>query len=112
MARIQVQKGADILVYTSAFGRARDYVWDIASRSRALENGAFVVACNRCGQEKDTAFGGLSRIVAPDGTILADCGPDGDMVVCAELDLGEVRRMREAIPYLRDMDKRLYNDKF
>ena len=57
MARIQVQKGADILVYTSAFGRARDYVWDIASRSRALENGAFVVACNRCGQEKDTAFG-------------------------------------------------------
>ena len=45
-------------------------------------------------------------------TILADCGPDGDTVVCAELDLGEVRRMREAIPYLRDMDKRLYNDKF
>lgn len=112
MARIQVQKGANILVYTSAFGRARDYVWDIASRSRALENGAFVIACNRCGQEKDTAFGGLSRIVAPDGTILADCGPDGDTVVCAQLDLGEVRRMREAIPYLRDMDKKLYNDKF
>lgn len=112
MARIQVRKGADILVYTSAFGRARYYVWDIASRSRALENGAFIVACNRCGRDKDSEFGGLSRIVAPDTTILADSGADGDAVVLAELDLDEVERMRRTLPYLRDMNRKLYNDKF
>lgn len=112
MARIQVRKGASILIYTSAFGRARYYAWDIASRSRALENGVFVVACNRCGRDKDTDFGGLSRIVGPDGTLLASCRADGDAVVCAEIDLDEVVRMRNCLPYLRDMDERLYNDQF
>lgn len=112
MARIQVQKGASILIYTSAFGKARHYAWDIASRSRALENGVFVVAANRSGQDKDTIFGGLSRIVAPDTTILASCGADGDAVVCAEINLDEVERMREIIPYLKDMNRKLYNDKF
>ncbi len=112
MARIQVQKGADILVYTSAFGKARYYAWDVASRSRALENGAFVVACNRCGQDKDSLFGGLSRVVAPDTTILASCGADGDAVVCAEIDLAETKRMRGVLPYLRDMNRKLYNNMF
>lgn len=108
MSRIQVQKGADILVYTSAFGKARYYVWDTASRSRALENGAFVVACNRCGQDSDTVFGGLSRVVAPDTTLLASAGADEEAVVCAEIDLSATTRMRKTLPYLRDLNKKLY----
>ena len=38
-ARILALKGADIVLYPSAFGKARRYAWDIASRARALENG-------------------------------------------------------------------------
>ncbi|MBQ3105400.1 MAG: carbon-nitrogen hydrolase family protein [Lachnospiraceae bacterium] len=112
MARVQVHKGADILIYTSAFGRARYYVWDTASRSRALENSAFVIASNRCGEDKDTFFGGLSRIVAPDTTILAGCGADGEGVACAKIDLDETARMRATVPYLRDMNKKLYINAF
>lgn len=108
MARVQVQKGAVILIYPSAFGSARYYAWDTASRSRALENGAFVVACNRCGQERDSPFGGLSRVVAPDTTILASAGNQGEAVVCAELDLDQVEKMRSTIPYLRDLHDKLY----
>ena len=70
------------------------------------------MACNRCGRDKDSEFGWLSRIVAPDTTILADSGADGDAVVLAELDLDEVERMRRTLPYLRDMNRKLYNDKF
>ena len=50
--------------------------------------------------------------MAPDTTILADSGADGDAVVLAELDLDEVERMRRTLPYLRDMNRKLYNDKF
>lgn len=107
MARIQTQKGADILLYTSAFGKARYYVWDIASRSRALENGVFVVASNRCGQDSDTVFGGLSRIIAPDTTILASAGSEQEAVVCSEIDLEANARMRETLPYLRDLNPKL-----
>ena len=112
MSRIQVHKGADILIYTSAFGKARYYVWDTASKSRALENGAYVIACNRTGQEKDTVLGGLSRIVAPDTTVLAATGADGDAVVCTEIDLDAVNAMRKTLPYLHDMNKKLYNTNF
>lgn len=112
MARVQTNKGADIIIYTSAFGSARYYVWDTASKSRALENGVFVVASNRCGQELDTSFGGLSRVVAPDTTILASTGSQGDAVVCAEIDLDRVAVMRSTIPYLRDMNEKLYNRNF
>jgi predicted amidohydrolase len=111
-SRIEVLKGAEILLYPSAFGKARYYAWDIASKSRALENGAFVVACNRCGQDSDSVFGGLSRIVAPDTTILASAGVDEERIVIAELDLSAVKKMRDTLPYLRDLNQRLHNQNF
>lgn len=111
-SRIQVQKGAEILIYPSAFGKARYYAWEIATKSRALENGAFVVACNRCGQDSDTVFGGLSRIVAPDTTILASAGAEEERVVCAEIDLSTTKKYRNTLPYLRDLNQRLYNQSF
>ena len=111
-ARIQVQKGAEILIYPSAFGKARYYAWDIASKSRALENGAFVIACNRCGQDLDSVFGGLSRIVAPDTTILAAAGVDEERIVCAEINLDETKKMRSTLPYLRDLNWKLCNRNF
>ena len=108
LSRIQVRKGADILIYPSAFGKARYYAWEIASKSRALENGAFVVACNRCGQDSDSVFGGLSRIVAPDTTVLAAAGVEEERVVCAEIDLDATKKMRQTLPYLRDLNQKLH----
>ena len=102
-ARKLAQAGAQIVVYTSAFGRARGYAWDLASRARALENGVFVLACNRCGQERDTSYGGLTRIVAPNTFVLAGAGADGETVVTAEVDLAEIEAQRQAIPYLKDL---------
>lgn len=102
-ARKEAQAGADVIVYTSAFGKARGYAWDLMSRARALENGCFVIACNRCGTDKDTIFGGLSRIVAPNSFVLAGAGADGEAVVTASIDLDEIGPQREAIPYLKDL---------
>ncbi len=42
--RILSLKGADIVAFPSAFAQERLYAWDIATRSRALENGIYVVA--------------------------------------------------------------------
>lgn len=105
-ARKLAQAGAQIIVYTSAFGRARGYAWDLASRARALENGVFVLACNRCGQERDTSYGGLSRIVAPNTVVLAGAGADGEAVVMADIDLAEIEAQRQAIPYLKDLENK------
>jgi predicted amidohydrolase len=104
-SRILTLSGADIVVYPSAFGKARLYAWDVATRSRALENGIYVIACNRTGTEKgETTFGGTSRIVNPEGKILAEASQE-DEVILSEIDLDVVARQRRTIPYLRDLNK-------
>jgi predicted amidohydrolase len=106
-ARMLTLKGASIIVYPSAFGKARFYAWDIATRARALENGAFVIAANRTGTEKgETFFGGHSRIVDPCGHILAEATEE-DEVITVEIDLGHVTQQRRTIPYLRDLNKNI-----
>jgi predicted amidohydrolase len=107
LSRIQALNGANVMIYPSAFGRARYYAWDIASRARALENGMFVIAVNRSGIDDNTVFfGGHSRIVAPDGSVIAEAGLDEEVLI-AEIDIGEVEKNRRTIPYLRDLDRPL-----
>jgi predicted amidohydrolase len=111
-ARILTLKGADILVYPSAFGKARLYAWDLASRSRALENGAFVIAANRTGTEKnETTFGGHSRIVDPRGNVLAEAQGEDDVVV-VEINLQQVVDQRRSIPYLRDLNQAIIGKEY
>jgi len=102
MARSLALLGADIVCAPAAFGAPRLYAWDLSTRSRALENGFFIIAANRVGQEKDSVFAGHSRIVAPDGGILAEI-PLGAGAATAELNLEAIATQRAALPYLRDL---------
>ncbi|MDR3331831.1 MAG: carbon-nitrogen hydrolase family protein [Synergistaceae bacterium] len=109
-ARILSLQGADVILYPSAFGAPRLYAWDLASRARALENGCYVIACNRSGSERgDTVFGAHSRIVNPLGDIIASAAEDYE-VITAEVDLGEIEKQRTALPYLSDLRRDLAAD--
>jgi predicted amidohydrolase len=104
-ARILALRGANIIACPSAFGMPRLYAWDIASRARALENGVYVIACNRSGSEKtETVFAANSRIVDPRGEVIASATKEYEVIV-AEVDMKNVHRQRKAIPYLRDLRK-------
>lgn len=103
-ARILTLKGADIILFPSAFGAPRLYAWDIASRARALENGSYIVASNRWGKEGNIEFAGHSRIIAPNGDILVEAMGQ-DEVLISKVDLQEIARQRNQIPYLRDLDR-------
>ena len=59
--------------------------------TRALENRVFIASSNRIGTEERVAgqkyvFTGKSRIVGPDGKILADGPPDAPALITAEID--------------------------
>jgi predicted amidohydrolase len=65
--------------------------------TRAIENRIFTVTVNRVGTEERVpgarlTFTGSSRLVAPDGAVLADAAPDGPALLYAEID---PRRARE-----------------
>ena len=108
ISRLMVLKGANVIIYPAAFGRARYYVWDIQSKARALENGIYVIAVNRAGVDDNTVFlGGHSRIVAPNGEVLCEAGRDEDAVLVAEIDIDKCTEARRTVPYLRDLNKAL-----
>lgn len=109
VARILTLKGAEILVYSCAFSNERYYVWEVATRSRALENGLFVVASNRSGREGNIEFAAHSRIINPKGEILVEASQIDD-VVTAKIDVDSVTKQRRAVPYLRDYESALFNN--
>ena len=67
--------------------------------TRAKENGMYVIASNRHGQEKGFSFCGGSGIIDPDGRVLA-CHPNGNGIAAAEIDL-EFHPDRSEIPLRR-----------
>ncbi|GAA8047044.1 carbon-nitrogen hydrolase family protein [Helicobacter pylori] len=95
-ANLLALQGAEILIYPSAFGKARTYNWDLLSKARALENGCFVCACNHSGEETNAQ---LKQTLEFAGKL--------NEVIIAEMDLNEVALQRQKIPYLQDFDTKL-----
>lgn len=97
-------RGADIIAIPAAFGRRRLYAWELLTRSRALENGCFVAAAGLTGTNPggSTDFAGHSRIIAPNGDIVAGLARSEGTAV-ATVDLADIDRSRAEIPYLSDL---------
>jgi predicted amidohydrolase len=99
-------RGAEIVFVPAAFthttGRAH---WHTLVRARAIENQSFVVAPAQWGEwgepGSERRCYGHSLAVDPWGRVLAEGPEEGDEVVLAELDLGELRRVRDVLPALR-----------
>lgn len=95
-------QGADILTVPAAFieytGKAH---WHVLLRARAIENGCFVVAPAQTGEHPGgRKTYGHSLVISPWGEVLADGGTEPGPVIC-EVDLAEVKAMREKIPSLK-----------
>ena len=85
--------GARMIVLCAQWPAVRIDHWDALLMARAIENQVFVVAANRCGADSDSGFNGHSRIIAPDGAILADAG-QVPAHVSAELDFSVIDNLR------------------
>lgn len=97
--RALTNAGATILLVPAAFtvptGEAH---WHTLLRARAIEAGAFVIACAQVGQHADgrTTYG-HSLVVDPWGTTLLDMG-DVREVTVVDIDLDQVAAVRARIP--------------
>ncbi len=107
LARRLALEGAETLFVAAEWPASRIAQWEILLRARAVEDQMHVVACNRCGTSGDTAFGGGSLAIAPDGTVLAR-GGEGEERICASLDPAFAPSLRGSFPVLADRVPRLY----
>lgn len=82
-------------------------------RTRACENGVFVAACNRVGEQTFqnvvTRFIGRSCVVDPAGGVVGEASGTAAANLIAEIDLDEVRRVRRRLTLLEDRQVDAYD---
>jgi len=93
--------GIDVLINISAWSVPMGEDWNRLLPARALENGAFVLACNRAGEETDLNLYGHSRVYNPDGSVAAELGSEPDRLTF-RLDADRLGRERARNPMRED----------
>jgi predicted amidohydrolase len=88
--RIAALSGADVIAFVTNWIDG-DAIW----RARALENGLYVIAANRWGEERGTRFCGNSQVIDPRGVAL-NLISTGDGVAVAEVETDVARAARTA----------------
>jgi N-carbamoylputrescine amidase len=112
--RVLGLRGAEIVFNPSATtaGHA-DYLWKLEQPAMAVANGYFVGALNRAGREAPWNIGefyGDSYFVDPNGHIIAEANGAGDEIVCADIDLDLIDRVRAHWQFYRDRRPDTYRD--
>ena len=107
--RLAALAGAEVFTVGANWPAPRALHRRALAVARAIENQAYVVACNRIGRDPHVEYAGDSFIVAPSGEVIAEAG-EAERVLSAELDRAELLRWRERFPALRDLRRGLLGD--
>jgi predicted amidohydrolase len=112
VSRVQTLKGADFLVNISASGgdASGEKYWDHFVFTRATENAIWYVNCSVVGTQRgDRLFGG-SRVVAPDGSTVAQAKIDEEDFLVVDLDPRAMRTERAMTHILSTRNPRIYGE--
>jgi N-carbamoylputrescine amidase len=105
--------GAEIVFNPSAtVAGLSEYLWELEQPAHAVANGYFVGAINRVGHEKPWDIGefyGKSYFCNPRGKIIAQASRDSDELVVADLDLDQIREVRNVWQFFRDRRPETYD---
>lgn len=96
----------DAIIAVANWPESRQNAWQILTRARAMENQAFLIGCNRVGDDDYSHYRGQSAIISPIGKTLACCEPNKEQTVSFTLDLETVRHQRSKFKVLDDRDIR------
>ena len=106
--RRMTELGATGFIIASAWPHPRVEAWSTLLRARALENQAFVLACNGVGPSQyGPALCGRSAIVDPWGVTVRSLGDDPG-IASAPVEIHDVSTIRARFPALTD--RRLLSD--
>lgn len=101
--------GAQLLVCISASPSVRRTFFEALTLARAIENTAFLAFVNKVGIEDGLQFWGGSRLVGPDGMILAQARYDKEDLVICDVDYSDITPIETFLPALRDLRPELFD---
>ena len=112
-ARALGLNGAEIVFNPSAtVAGLSEYLWELEQPAHAVANGYFIGAINRVGHEQPWDIGefyGKSYFCNPRGKIIAQASRDSDELVVADLDLDQIREVRNVWQFFRDRRPETYD---
>lgn len=113
LARIMVEEGALVLVYPGAFNQTTGPAhWELLFRSRALDNQVFCIGVAPALNEDASYHSyGHSIVTNPWGEVVAEASEKEELIIC-EIDLDEIKKVREELPILKNKREDLYRVSF
>jgi len=113
-ARALGLNGAEIVFNPSAtVAGLSEHLWKIEQPAHAVANGYFIGAINRVGTEPPWNIGhfyGTSYFCNPRGQIIASASREKDEVLVADLDLDQIKEVRQTWQFFRDRRPDAYED--
>ena len=113
-ARALGLNGAEIVFNPSAtVAGLSEHLWKIEQPAHAVANGYFIAAINRVGTEAPWNIGhfyGSSYFCNPRGQIIACASRDQDEVLISDLDLDQIKEVRQTWQFFRDRRPDAYED--
>jgi len=107
-------KGAELVFNPSATVESLSrYLWELEQPAHAVANGFWIAASNRVGVEaplNNSKFYGSSYFCSPRGKIIAQASDSEDEVLVADLDLDEIREVRNTWQFFRDRRPETYGE--
>lgn len=95
----------DLALYVANWPAPRAHHWQALLTARAIENQAYVAGCNRTGTDGNGHhYRGDSRIIDPQGEIIASAEPHQAASINAELSLTALEQYRARFPAWQDAD--------
>jgi len=84
--RVLALAGAQVILLPTAWPSTATLYPEFMAQSRAAENGLYLIAANRVGEERGTHYLGRSVIVGPDGEMLVEARAEGEEILCVDID--------------------------
>jgi predicted amidohydrolase len=115
-SRLLALQGAEIIfmpICAATYGESRERgsTWEIPLQARAYENGVFVVAVNRSGDEQGRQHIGRSMIIDPLGAkILSEASATEPEILIQTIDLENTAKAQTSLPWWRDRRPELYKN--
>jgi predicted amidohydrolase len=97
----QLARDTDAYLVVANWPEARRAHWQALLQARAIENQAYVVACNRVGSGGGLDYAGDSRIVDPLGEVIASAART-EATIVADVSAEHVAAVRERFRFLQD----------
>ena len=112
LSRIMALEGAEILIFPGAFNLTTGPAhWELLFRSRALDNQVYAIGVAPA-LDEDASYNsyGHSIAVNPWGEVIEELDHNEELKI-VEIDLDEIKRVREEIPVLKNRRVDLYEIK-